>query len=118
MKSAHGFKASLPPLALRRSVLSAMPSFASKPARVLAISSFSWFNSNVAARVEAKALLALAGKNGDTIESLRELIAVPPEIEVLLRTYVRCHPAEGREIELGLRFRERVLEEFERMTHV
>jgi hypothetical protein len=95
-KSANGSKARLPPLRLppltfRCSVLSEMASFATKPTGALAISCFSWLNSNVAARVEAKALLALAGKNGDTIESVRELISVPPEIEVLLRTYVRCH---------------------------
>jgi hypothetical protein len=70
----------------------------------------------VAARVEAKALLALAGKNGDTIESLRELISVPSEIEAVLSAFARAYPEEEREIEMGLRFRGRVLEEFERMT--
>jgi hypothetical protein len=75
-----------------------------------------WFNSKFAARVEAKALFVMVGKNGDTVESLRELISVPPEIETLLRTYAQFHPVESREIEMGLRFRERVLEEFERMA--
>jgi hypothetical protein len=58
----------------------------------------------------------MVGKNGDTVESLRELISVPPEIETLLQAYAQFHPVEGREIEMSLRFRERVLEEFEQLT--
>jgi hypothetical protein len=72
-----------------------------------------WLDRKFAARIEARALLATVGKNGDTIETLRELISVPPDIEALLRAFARTHPAEGGEIEIGLRFRKRVLEEFE-----
>jgi hypothetical protein len=39
------------------------------------------------ARTEAKALLVIARRSGDTTESLRELIAEPPEIKTLLRAY-------------------------------
>ena len=60
-----------------------------------------WFNRKFAARVEAKAPFVMVGKNGDTVESLRELISVPPEIETLLRTYAQFHPVESREIEMG-----------------
>lgn len=45
-----------------------------------------WLNRKVAARVEARALLVMAGKNGDTIDSVRELISVRPEIEALLQS--------------------------------
>ena len=37
------------------------------------------------AKQEASPDCQLAGQNGDTVESLRELIAVPPRIEALLR---------------------------------
>ena len=75
-----------------------------------------WLDRKFAARIEAKALLVTVGKKGTTIESLRELISVPPEVEALLLAYARTHSAEGREIEIGLRFRKRVLEEFERLV--
>jgi hypothetical protein len=55
-------------------------------------------------------------KKSDTIESLRELISVPPEIEARLRAYARLNPIAGREIEASLRFRKRVLEEFEALA--
>lgn len=44
------------------------------------------------ARAEARALLVMVGSNGDTLETVRDLIAVPPEIEKLLRTYAKFHP--------------------------
>src|ERR1700680_2465575 len=60
-----------------------------------------WLDRKSAARAEVRALLVAVGKNGDTVESLRELISVPPEVEALLRAYGRAHPAEAREIEMG-----------------
>ena len=38
------------------------------------------------AKQEARQLASMLGKNGDTVESLRELIAVTPQTEALLRT--------------------------------
>jgi hypothetical protein len=39
-----------------------------------------WLDRKFAARIEAKALLVTVGKKGTTIESLRELISVPPGV--------------------------------------
>lgn len=57
----------------------------------------------------------MVGRNGDPLETVRDLIAVPPEIEELLLA-AKFHPVEGREVMLSLQFRERVLEEFERLV--
>jgi hypothetical protein len=66
-------------------------------------------------RREAQALLILARNNGDA-EAVKELIDVPPEIELLLRTYAKFNPSHGAEIERMLAFRKRVLKEFERIA--
>jgi hypothetical protein len=55
----------------------------------------------------AQKLLMLVGRNGDTIESIRELIAVPPEIERTLRLFVLEHPEESDGVERVLEFRRR-----------
>ena len=75
-----------------------------------------WFNRNSAPRIEARALLVMVRKKSDTVENLRKLISVPPESEARLRAYARLNPIAGREIETSLRFRKRVLEEFERIA--
>jgi hypothetical protein len=75
-----------------------------------------WIDKPSSPGAEARTIRTLIDNNGDTIEDLRELIEVPPEIEALLRAFARAYPEEGREIEMGLRFRERVLGEFERMA--
>jgi len=61
-------------------------------------------------------LLALLGRNGDTPESLRKLIAVPPRIEAALRGYAAANLEERELIERGLKFRAEVLVEFERLV--
>lgn len=60
--------------------------------------------------VEAEALMlyAMLGRNGDTPETIRELIAVPPRIEAALRTYAEKHRADHQGIEQVLEFRRRV----------
>jgi hypothetical protein len=68
-----------------------------------------------AERCEARALLILARHNGDA-EAVKELIDVPPPIELLLRTYAKFNPSHGAEIERMLAFRRRVLKEFERIA--
>lgn len=75
-----------------------------------------WLNRNSASRIEARALLVMVGRQDTTLETVRELISVPPEVEALLRAYALANPAEAGELETGLRFRRRVLEEFERLT--
>ena len=64
--------------------------------------------------VEARALLALVGRNGDTVDTIRELISVPPRIETPLRTYGQGHSEEN--VLQILTFRKRVAEEFARLV--
>ena len=56
------------------------------------------------------------GKNGHTIEALRELIRVAPEEEAALRAFALQHPEMAEHIERALRYRIRVEEEFERLV--
>jgi hypothetical protein len=58
----------------------------------------------------------MVGRNGDTVESVRELIAVPPETERTLRS-LYLPASRGRlGIERVLQYRRRVAEEFERLA--
>ena len=50
-----------------------------------------------------------------SVEELRELIAVPPRIERVLRAYARAHAKDAHRIEACLKFRQAVAEEFERL---
>jgi len=63
-------------------------------------------------------LFALVGRNGDTLKSLRKLIAVPPRIETALRAYAAATPEARELIERALRFRADVLLEFERLIEI
>lgn len=38
--------------------------------------------------------LHVIGKNGDTVETVRELIAVPPWIAAVFQVYMRTRPVE------------------------
>lgn len=67
---------------------------------------------------EARALFEMVGRNGDTMDSLRELILVSPKIEAWLLEQTRHSPRGRCGIEKVLRFRRRVLEEFERLVSV
>lgn len=66
---------------------------------------------------EARSLFAMIGRNGDTVESIRELIAVPANIENALTLYVSQHPEDARGIEKVFSFRKRVREEFDQLAH-
>ncbi len=68
------------------------------------------------ARAEAQSLLKLVGKNGDTVETVRELIGVSPRIEAMLKLYAEKHQEDAAEIERSLRFRKATLEEFEHLA--
>lgn len=68
------------------------------------------------AKQEARQIFGLLGKNGDTVESLRKLIAVPPRAEALLRAFARERPENQHGIEQMLAYRRRVGEEFERLV--
>jgi hypothetical protein len=68
------------------------------------------------AKAEALMLYAMLGRNGDTVESLRELIRVPAKIEAALRLYASKDREDGAGIEGVIEFRRRVSEEFERLV--
>jgi len=69
----------------------------------------------VGARAEARGLFRMLGHDGNTVEDLRELIAVPPRIERVLRAYAWAHAEDARWIEASLNFRLAVAREFERL---
>ena len=74
-----------------------------------------WLDRAVAPREEALSLFALIGRNGDTVEPVRELIAVPPRMEAALLLYAERNPEDALGIERVLEFRRRVAEEFDRL---
>jgi hypothetical protein len=51
------------------------------------------------AKAEARALLPLIGKDGNSVETLRALITIPPKFERALRAYAERHPEESHWIE-------------------
>jgi hypothetical protein len=73
-----------------------------------------WLDCTASAREEARILFEMMQRSGDTVESIRELIVVPPEIEEAL--YARRHPEDAYGIERVLKFRQRVADEFERLV--
>ena len=64
---------------------------------------------------EARALYRMLGPE-HTVEELRELIAVPPKIERILRGFALEDPADSHWIEAALGFRQAVAREFERLV--
>jgi hypothetical protein len=76
---------------------------------------FQWLEGPFAARDEARGLFVLIRRNSASVESIRELIAVPPEIEAVLLLYAKQHQEDARGIEKVLAFRKRVREEFDRL---
>jgi hypothetical protein len=78
--------------------------------------SFQWLGGDFAPRDEARGLFALIRRKADSVESIRDLIAVPPEIEGALSLYATHHPEDASGIERVLQFRKRVREEFDRLV--
>ena len=64
---------------------------------------------------EARCLVQLLGKNGHTIDKLRELIRVTPKEEAILRASALHSPVLVERIEQALRYRVEVAQEFERL---
>ena len=64
---------------------------------------------------EARCLVQLLGKNGHTIDKLRELIRVTPKEQAILRTSALHSPILAEYIERVLRYRVQVAQEFERL---
>ena len=77
---------------------------------------FEWLDGDHAPRDEARGLFVLIRGEAASIESVRDLIAVPPEIETVLCLYAKHHPEGASGIEKVLRFRKRVREEFDRLV--
>lgn len=65
--------------------------------------------------LEARALYRMIGRDGETEESLRSLIAVPASIERVLRAYMEENPEDAWWIERSLGFRQ---EEFAEQANV
>jgi hypothetical protein len=75
-----------------------------------------WLESTPSPREEARILFEMMRRSGGTVESFRELIAIPPEIEAGLTRYAYAHPEDAFGIERVVKFRKRVAEEFERLA--
>jgi hypothetical protein len=75
-----------------------------------------WLESAATPWEEARDLFAGIESNADTVESIRELIEVPPRIEEALWRYARRYPEDAQGIERVLEFRRCVREEFERLV--
>jgi len=75
-----------------------------------------WITRTASSRTEALSLFVVMRQKGETIESIRELIQVPAEIENALRRYGREYPEEAPGIDRAIMFRRTVLEEFERLV--
>ena len=61
-------------------------------------------------------LCRMLGYDGNTVETMRQLIAVPPRIERVLLAFAQAHPEEAHSIEKSLKFRQAVAREFERLV--
>lgn len=70
------------------------------------------------AKWEARCLVQLLGKNGHTIDKLRELIRVTPKEEAILRASALHSPILAEHIKRVLRYRVQVAEEFERLIEL
>ena len=67
-------------------------------------------------RHEARDLYRMVTCGNASIESIRDLIAVPDHIAATLREYAKRCPEDGKRIEAVLQFRERVADQFERLV--
>jgi hypothetical protein len=66
---------------------------------------------------EARGLFVAIGRNGETVESVRELICLDAESREVLQAFQAAHPEEVWVLR-ALEFREKVLEQFERLVTV
>lgn len=65
---------------------------------------------------EARDLHRMVAYGSCTVESIRDLISVPPEIETALLAYADRFPKDGERIHCVLQFRRKVGQEFERLV--
>jgi len=72
-----------------------------------------WLEETASPLGEAVDLFESVWRENLSVESVRELIAVPKNIEAALRQYARRYPEDAPGIERVLKFRRQVGEEFE-----
>jgi hypothetical protein len=68
------------------------------------------------ARVEARNLYAVIRRGQETVQSVRELIAIPLQVEAVLKSFAVAFPAEAWWIRRVVKYRRAVGEEFERLA--
>lgn len=68
------------------------------------------------ARVEAEALYRLVQTGKDSLDSVRSLITVPPQLEAHVRDLSFPGPDDRRKLLASLKFRKQVLVEFENLV--
>lgn len=76
---------------------------------------YQWGSGCTAVR-EAAALFEMVRRGKATLDSVRELISVPSDIEGILRLYASQNPSEASGVARMLRFRESVSKEFEQLV--
>jgi hypothetical protein len=69
-----------------------------------------------AARSEAAALFRMIGRNGETVDSIRDLVRVDRDSMKALLGFLAVHPKEFRWVMEALNFRDLVLEKFDHLT--
>jgi hypothetical protein len=68
------------------------------------------------ARVEAEALFHMVQAGRDSVDNVRALIAVPAKLEAYVRDYPFPNSGEQKKLLASLKFRKKVLEEFESLV--
>jgi hypothetical protein len=86
----------------------------SSPAGTISSAAEGWSVPN--ASIEANWLYAMVVRQVETVESIAELIAVPPHIESALQEYARRNPDEAGRIDRVLHFRRQVQDRFNRLA--
>ena len=76
-----------------------------------------WLDSTASAKEEARILFEMMIRKRETVEAIRELIAIPPETQEALIRYAHIHPEDAFGIERVITFRRRVADDFERLVN-
>ena len=65
---------------------------------------------------EAASLLRMVGRNGETVDSVREVIRIDRESLKSLRGFAAIYPAESAWVREAIQFRGLILESFDQLT--
>lgn len=66
--------------------------------------------------IEARAIMRLVAIGTTTLDDARDLIAIPEHEEHVLRLFVAVAGKDGSSIGYAIRFRRKVMEEFEKLV--